>query len=292
MGCDLNENVEIFLPIAVGILSFLGSVFIISVCIYKDLLKGYSFKILVFIAINDIVRSVLTSIPLGLIGNFSYCKIFSYLINVSFFSTIIWSSCICSTIYLILIKGEVNYERYYKYWLILAYPVTAVLEALPYITDSFEYIDGTCSLSNDFYGNIWRFTLLYVPAWSILLYTLAIFIRVYKEVKKTQKSAAKSIIFDRGFVYPIIIAIIIAPLTTLRVIDAFYNSCLLENLIFTSFTFCSLHGFLNFLVFLLNKSVKTSFKIRNPAAQYSLNINDFLTGSSISSTFSSPNMIN
>ena len=163
MGCDLNENVEIFLPIAVGILSISGSVFIISVCIYKDLLKGFAFKILVFIAINDIVRSVLTSIPLRLLGNLSYCKTFSYLINLSFFSTIIWSSCICSTIYLILIKGEVNYEKHYKYWLILAYPITAMLEALPYITDSFVYMDGSCTFSNDVYGNIWRFTLFYIP---------------------------------------------------------------------------------------------------------------------------------
>jgi hypothetical protein len=286
MSCSINQDLGFILPLSIAILSFLGSVFIIVVCITKNLMQVYTFKILIFIAINDIIRSILFSIPLQQIGKTSYCKVIAYLLNVFFLSTITWSACICTTIYKRIVKGQGDHEKHHKYWVILAYPVNILLESLPYSTNSFTFSDGSCSLQRDFAGNIWRFTLIYCPAWLILLFTLFIFTKVYKEVKKHQKNAGKSVIFDRGFIYPIIIAIIITPLTIARIVEIFSSSCSMSSFIFVSFCILNIHGILNAVVFVMNENVRTSFQIIQPAAQHSLNINGLIASSVLSDSFS------
>ena len=83
-------DLQYYLFLSCASLSFFGSVYVIKSCIQRNLLKIYSFKVIFYMAINDVVRSLAISVPVHMESIFSaYCEELGYIISVTFVSNTI-----------------------------------------------------------------------------------------------------------------------------------------------------------------------------------------------------------
>lgn len=292
MSC-IPDNIIInyYTFMSCSVLSAMSSIFIIVTCMKKKLYEGFAFRIVMLMAINDLIRCFIYMIPIYMIKSNEICKPLAYIVSVAFLSNISWAACISVTLYQVLISQIHNYEVYQKYWLVLNFVVIPAVEALPFIHDSYGYTNGLCSFKPGLTSNIWRSFVIYVPAWIFMVISLFIFIRLYWKVEKIQTAPAKSIIVDRGYIYTIITAFVLIPLTLLRILGFFLSGCTIEVVGLFSYALFSLHGFLNFLAFSANKTVKIALISKRDDVVY-LNAKDYLTGSSKNSHNGSINSIN
>ncbi len=283
MTCQASSiEFQYYFYLSCSMLSLICCTYVICVCIYFKLLEGLSFKIVFYIAINDSIRALVIAIPIRQYHLEHWCDVFGFIISSIFLSTIVWASCICVTLYQIMIKETSHYERYHKVWLGIAYGLVPAIQALPIITDSYSLDTGLCSLEDTTTGNLWRLCIIYVPAWALIVLALVVFIKVYLKLKTEQTQAMKSIILDRGFIYVLLVILILIPMTCLRISEALLEDCPLEYFAIFSYGLISLHGFLNFLAFSSNKVVRTTLTGRNNLATF-LDVKNFLTGSSLNS---------
>lgn len=236
-----------------GALSILGALVVMAAILKFDKLKTYSFKILFYMSITDLVRGIA-----AFFQNFfshAYCGLVAYTINLTFVSGTLCAVCISHTLYQIIVKEDFNFEKSFKYWLIICFVVVPLFEAAPFITGSFTYIDGMCQISLDTFGNIYRFVLLYIPGIIFIGLMFWFFAKVYLKAKLLNISI-NDVIFDRGLIYPIVLTAIIIPLTLSRLYLALDTSCLAIYISFSLNGVVILHGFINCLVFFSSNSIR------------------------------------
>ena len=70
----------------------------------------------------------------------------------------------------------------------------------------------------------------------------------------------KSVVFDRGFIYPSIIVVMVVPMCFLRILEALDKSCETGFVASMSYSVFVLHGFINAIVFFANRSVRESLR--------------------------------
>lgn len=276
-------DIQYYSLLVCAILSIFGCVVVITTCIYGKLLEGFSFRIITYMAINDLIRSIAIALPVYKFGFTEACGPLGYILTLTFVSDNLWAACISITLYQVIVKNEENYEKYHKYWLVLNYVIAPILEAIPFFTDSYGYDDGLCTLKENNYANLWRLSLVYVPSWLLMILVSVIFIKVYKKLKLTQKSVMKDIIYKRGYIYPIIIVALLLPMTALRISQAITVNCIVDYFSVFSYSLIALHGFLNAIAFWSNEIVKFSLKRVETNNEYYANPKDFLTGGSAKS---------
>ena len=274
-------DLQYYLFLSCASLSFFGSVYVIKSCIQRNLLNIYSFKVIFYMAINDVVRSLAISVPVHMESIFSaYCEELGYIISVTFVSNTIWAACISLTLYQVVVLKIEYYEKFQKFWLVLSYIVLPLLEGLPFITNSYGYDDGFCSLRNNIYADIWRLTIIYIPGWLLIFLVLFLFIKIRSCLKPIQKNPTRNIILERGYIYAIIIILLLIPLTVQRILQVFDDSCPSIYLSVFSYGLVALHGFFNAVVFSKNKVLKNDF-YNNLNEEYNSGTHSFVTGSSI-----------
>lgn len=122
----------------------------------------------------------------------------------------------------------------------------------------------------------------------MLILILVYFIRVYKKVKVIGIESVKSLVYERGFIYPLIMAAVCVPLVVFRTIEVITLDCysgvvcsILDDLLV-------LHGFLNCCAFFYNESVAR----RVFGGGEGVAINNSFTQSSLAFSFRSEITIN
>lgn len=192
MACLQNyTEINYYILVACSLLSALCSIFIIVVCVIKKLYQAFSFRIVLYMALNDLIRCSVNFIPFYMDHMQSLCKPLGYIVGIAFLSNISWAASISVTLYQVLVNETQYYESSHKYWMILSYAIIPILEALPFITDSYSYNSGLCGMKQNFYGNIWRFAVLHGPAWLFMALSLYIYVRLYYKLKKSKPSQPK-----------------------------------------------------------------------------------------------------
>jgi hypothetical protein len=175
-----------------------------------------------------------------------------------------------------------------KYWFIAAYPLLGIIQALPYSTNSFGFNGGMCTLKDDYYGNIWRFTLLYFPYWIFLLLTIMIFYKLHKAKKGQDSKTLDSLILKRGYIYSLIIFVMVVFLSAVRIIQLFTNTCPIKYMSFSLDSVLGLHGLLNGIALISNENVRYQLKYK-----FCRDLsNKYFDPSSFSSSFGSERVIN
>lgn len=259
-----SENFALFylyFSTASAVLSILGALSVMVAIIKFDHLKTFSFKILFYISITDFFRGIA-----AIVQNFAssrYCGFVAFVINTTFISSTVWAICLSYTLYQIVVKEECDFEKKHKYWFFMSFITVPFLEALPFITNSFSFYDGMCQITLNFIGNIYRFLLLYIPGLIMIIGMFWLFSKVYFKVKLMSNSVIKNVIFDRGLIYPIILAVIIVPLTITRAVMALYLNCSSLHAALFLNGIVILHGFINSLVFFCSDSVRNMIASKN-----------------------------
>lgn len=272
MALTTFETAQVIIMVVVGTLSLIGSILVIFTILKKDLYKSYAFKILFYISINDVFRSLLGILPPEIVKNLVACSILAFFSYSFFLSSIVWACCLSFTIFQIIVLEDSEFERFHMYWFILAYGVVTIITALPFITSSYGYSGHVCELNVDLTGNIWRFAILYIPASILLCIICVLFVKVYRKIKLIRSDAMNNIIFNRGFIYALAIGISLLPYEILRIIQAFNNDDLLTYIAFVNYVFLILHGFINAIIFFTNSTVKEVLKKQNNEIYSSMGI--------------------
>lgn len=258
--------------VIVGALSFISSLLVIITIVKKNLYKSFAFKILMYISINDAIRSSIGILPPELLKYSAMCSILAYINISTFLSNLIWACCLSFTIYQIIVLEDGKFERFHKYWFIAGYVLATFVSALPFTTSSYGYEEHVCELYLNLTGSIWRFTISYFPTTIILIAIGILFTKVYRKLIIIRSDAMKNTILNRGFIYPFAIAVSIVPYEILRIVQIFYDNSTLSYFSFAMLLMLVLNGFINAVIFFTNSTVKEVLKNKNNEIYASMGI--------------------
>ena len=242
------------------ILTLIGSFIVIYFILAKGLFAAMSFKILLYLSVNDSIRSIARIIELFLGDSDTLCIVISFLYNFVLVSNMFWALSLSVTIYQIIVLELTDFEKYHKWWFLISYILIGIIEALPISTQSFKYSQGICEISLDMVGSIWRFTALFIPSTVAMITIFCLFGKIYKKLKIIGNFSIKILIFDRGFIYVGIVALLFIPLLVMRIIQFFVNHCITDLLIEIVYMIGALQGMLNAMAFFYNKTVQKFWK--------------------------------
>lgn len=261
MSCN-NDNFSdgSYILLVSALISLLVGVIIIILSFKNKLIEDFTLKIIVYMAVNDIMRSLEIILFLAF-GNFIIiCKISGYFLEITYLSNICWAFAISANLYMVIIAKKYDLKACHKFWFILAYVVTPMLMAMPFITDSYDNQHYECSIVTGIVDSIWRLCLVYVPIWIYLFIIIFVFFKIKKKLSKTSNLGVKEIIFARGYIYSIIIGIIIIPFTILRLLEFFnQKQCYVIYFSLASECWLGLHGTFNGIAICLNKKIRKGF---------------------------------
>lgn len=257
---DRIDSLKLILNLTCCGLSCIFSLLVIYVIIKKSLFKTYSFKILTYISLNDFLRSLIGLFESLIVDNNPSCLVYGFLDNYFFLSNMVLSLCLTCTIYQIIVLELFAFEKHHKYWVLLSSVAVGFILSLPFITNSYGKCAGLCQITNDRVGNIWRFFVVYATSLFMLFAIIIISVKIYKKIKLLGNISFKSIVFERGLVYTLIISLVLIPFFVVRVIQIFVDDCNIQSYVTIVYIFYNLQGFLNAIVFFSNKTIRRLFK--------------------------------
>ncbi|OMJ89624.1 hypothetical protein SteCoe_8161 [Stentor coeruleus] len=260
MVCYESENEIIYIELlASGSLTLICSISIIIFCFCFDILEGFSRKILLYLSFNNTFRALIIIISANRQLK-DVCFILAYISSICLLSNVVWALSIPVTLYMVLIKGVQNIEKYHIRWVLCCYGVVPCILAIPFFTNSYGEKGLVCALKENYVSYIWSITLIYTPSWGLIIVIIALYMKLYRHVKRTKEIKYKSIITDRGMIYSLIIGFSMLPMTIIRFIYLFYQSCTLNTLYSFSLGLIHLQGFFNLIALSLNSKIQIVIK--------------------------------
>jgi hypothetical protein len=256
----IPSSVQYDLIIGCSVLSILGSLFIIIVSLRLSDIKITYIRIVVFTAISDLFRSFCFLIPCNYISNHVLIQFISIINDSCFLITIAWSSFISVSLYQVIVKSKEYSTRTYKIWCFLTLICIPAANCLPIITDSHGCSGSICSLNSSAMGNLWRFSIIYIPAWIFIILSIVCCLLVYLSIRNVLIEEEKMILIKKLYLYPLVLIIEVLPLTLSALLLAFSNNDSVDTFDVVSFTLYSLHGFSNALVFGFTTGIKTIYR--------------------------------
>jgi hypothetical protein len=184
------------------------------------------------------------------------CAFIAFVFGIVSISNYIWALCLTFTIYQIVVKEEIDFTKHHKKWLVASVVIPGILTGLPFLTQSYGLRNGYCELKGDRIGLMWRFLAFHAEVFVILVLNLILSIKIFKKIREIGRFSLSFIIFGRGLIYPIIIAVVDLPILVLRIIQIVDSSCILLYFLICFLFLFLLQGFANSVVFLFNKTVK------------------------------------
>lgn len=261
----VDERASYFTTLSFCLLSVLGSLLIITLFLTSRHFRSYFNKIVIYIALSDLIRSIASSLPCYR----STSRVFHIFIGVAIESTlltsVIWSSCISITLYQVVSKNMEHYEKYHRYWFFLAFVAVPCLMCLPIITNSYDAEGTFCSLGFKKVDDIWRYSIVYFPITMFIILSILTYIKVYRDIQSLDMpESKKKLLISLGW-YPIMMAIEIIPIILSRIMVYFDVDC--NESVFYLITNCifALHGFFNSCIFLSTNSLRTYIKLKREA---------------------------
>ncbi|OMJ70399.1 hypothetical protein SteCoe_31623 [Stentor coeruleus] len=260
MVCYGSESEAIYIELIVSSsLTLVCSIFIIIFCLCFDILESFSRKILLYLSFNNTFRALMIIISANRLLR-DACFILAYINSICLVSNVIWALSIPVTLYMVLIKGVHDIEKYHIRWVLCCYGVLPCVLAIPFSTNSYG-VDGlVCALKENYVSYIWSVTLIYVPSWILIAAIIALYMKLYRHVRRKKEIKYKSIITDRGMIYSLIIGFSMIPMTLIRLIYLFHESCTLNTLYSFSLGLIHLQGFFNLIGLALNANVQKAIK--------------------------------
>lgn len=260
MVCFGSESETIYIELLVSSsLTLSCSIFIIIFCLFFDILEGFSRKILLYLSFNNTFRALMIIISANRLLR-DACFILAYINSICLVSNVIWALSIPVTLYMVLIKGVQNIEKYHIRWVLCCYVVLPCILAIPFSTNSYGADGLVCALKENYFSYIWSITLIFAPSWVLIIVIIALYVKLYRHVRRKKEIKYKSIITDRGMIYSLIIGFSMLPMTIIRLIYLFHSSCTLNTLYSLSLGLIHLQGFFNLIALALNANVRKAIK--------------------------------
>ncbi|OMJ74977.1 hypothetical protein SteCoe_25970 [Stentor coeruleus] len=262
MACSTHEYKFIgeMIVFICAIIGFLGSLSIILLYAFFPQLRSYSFRLILYIGIFNFIQSLSTVLSYIHINNTALCDFFAMIFHSAYLSSTIWSGSIALNLFLVVRYGLRDFTRFHKLWLFTTSVFIPGIFALPIITGSYGHVGYYCSFKEDTVGNIWRFSIYYGVIWTCALAICTFYLIVFFDLKKMHIAPNTRIIIERLMMYPIIVVIILIPLTLLRLHVFNKGDCEEYYLSIFSGSLQALVGFFNAVIYTYTSDVKKCIK--------------------------------
>ena len=239
-----------------SIISGLSSIIIICLFLYVDKLKGLSFKILFYMAISDLLRSIALILNTQISLSNSLCIFIACVINCTFLMIGIWSVYIIYILFRIYSNFPLETNFYVKTWTCIGFIGAPLFQLIPLSTESYGFNDGSCTYKNNTLGIIWRgfeeiSMLLAIAGAVVACYVFHLKKNIFENVK------FRDIVFEKGLVYSFIFFVTLTAVLMFRYLEMVNDFCDVYVFGYISFTCSASHGFFNFIALVLNKSFRT-----------------------------------
>jgi hypothetical protein len=271
MGFSDKENQIIWIITCIGAsLSVIGTGFICFMYLAFSNLRGYSYRLICYLALSDFFVSAMFIVPDEAMG--SYCWIKGAMLNYAS----LWNILITGVISLSIYKGcfgEIQPFIQKEFWIVFITNAIAIsFSALPLITDSYGSAHGVCwiSASGDDYllGTMWRFISFYIPFWMIVILNVAIYIKVIHKIRHNSvtecRMEAEEMVLKLK-IYPVIAIVAMLPSTIRRLYNILYPDDSDFTLAILTSIFTPSLGLADAIVYGLNSKVRsTIYGVINP----------------------------
>lgn len=264
MACENSEkyaDIVYFTLLPTAILSLIGCTAIISIYTFMKSLRSFSLRIVLYMAISDLLRTIVFIYPAYAYRDSLLCGISAYLYGTTYLIAVCWCFCISFNLYQTITKYTDNFEKYQKYWVFVVFVLIPLSQTPPFFTQSYGFNSWLCALRNDEFGQLYRFGLQFFPIYSSVVYMVYMYCRTYSYLKAVGLIEIGELLLERGMIYPVIIITTSTLLIPLRVAEIFYNECQLFGFTLATYVFLSLHGFFNFIALMLNPSLRLAIRV-------------------------------
>ena len=262
MSCDTQryEIISFWVLLCLSVVSLLGCAAIVIVYAFFKPLRTFSLKIVLYMTISDILRSVIFIYPVYHNKTSLICSFFAYIRALTYVISIYWSFCISFILYQTITKFKDNFERNEKYWVFTGFVIIPLCSIPPFFTHSYEYNYWTRDLKEDTYGQVYRACRDFVPIYLARFTMIYMYFKIYYHLKRLELINFKELLLEKGFIYPVIIILSSSLLLPLRVGELFYNECELFVFSLICYAFFGVHGIFNFIALMLNPNFRRGIR--------------------------------
>jgi Slime mold cyclic AMP receptor len=261
MGMSSEEQDKINLTLMItNCLSLAGSLFIIVLYIILKL-KIFSFRLVFYIAIADLIHSAGLMLPSN---SDPWCFIQAVSLEYTSLSGLFWTGIMAYSIYEAVVKLDTNIQDKEKKFLIIGYGLPIIFTAVPETTQKYGFSGGWCWIVSDEDGYIFRILCFYWVLFSVILYNIIVYCLVYRKLKNgalenIRDKQAKEINHDllmRLRFYPAVLILCYAAVTIKRIYDVINPGTDNFWVTWVAGLSISLNGILNCIVYGLTKEIK------------------------------------
>lgn len=266
MLTDSEIKTIITLSDIASILSILGSTFVITTYICYPALRRFSFKMVVSLAIADILNQLCGFVYPSNVAACYFQAISDSFFNLASFGWAVSIACVLYQSVIMRYSEGLLAISYWKY-AVSVYGIAAFLTCLPFVQGTAVYgpSGGWCWITPEY--EHWRFIQFYGPLWISIVLITFIYVKIWRILHALVKShqTADSLyqlihqIMGRLRYYPIILVVVWLPGTINRIYETTGGAPLFW-LALIHRTFANSQGLLNAIVYGLNTIVKDALR--------------------------------
>lgn len=211
-------------------LSICGSMFVIGMYLIFPELRAYSYRLIVYLSVFDLIVSVVLITPRS---PDLWCTVKAAAYACACTGRLILTYIIARSIYKSYFNTDYHVESKENPYLLRGAVVLAVLICLPFTTDSYGDATIICWINatgdNYIMGTIWRVVVFYGPSAVITILIIRMYVMVIQDLKtKLNENASESVteytiqLMRRLKLFPMFNLVVIIPAFTNRIYDFIY----------------------------------------------------------------------
>ncbi|GJP29515.1 hypothetical protein CLOM_g16931 [Closterium sp. NIES-68] len=169
--------------------SFLGSGFIVLCYLgFKDLRK-FSFKLIFYLSLSDMLCSLFNL--LGNPGEGPLCYMQGYATQFFWVASFLWTTTIAYTLHRTVVRHKADVEGLGPYFHVYVWGTAALMTLIPSVGSDYGPAGAWCWVQNETVtGKVLRFLTFYVPLWSAILFNGVIYFQVIRMLSNATRMAA------------------------------------------------------------------------------------------------------
>ena len=249
----MKEDIALFVTQAIMCsISIVGSLIVISIYMSAKSLRTFPFKLVFWLNLNNLLRSLAIIVP-GVLQNSPsiICQIDAYIMYSSSLGGILWTFVIAYKMNQSMLQNSSDLESDFSFYTLNIFLIPFSVCLVPFAFDLYGSNELNCLLINSQLGEIFRFTLYYFPASIVTVYCCIVYRRTVKKIKEDNSESNNQIL--RLVYFPLILIICIGPMCLLRIFESFGLFNFYVYLIFSGI-WC-LNGFFDTLAYALTPPV-------------------------------------
>lgn len=280
-----SKSIQYFSVLGVNIISIIGCFAVIITFITLRDSQIYSLKLVFYIAITDLIRSIAFSIPCHLIKGEILINVSAFIARASAVITCVWAVAVSNALYQIVVKNIENFEKYHSRWILFTIILIALNIGLMFI-NIYTSVDTLCTFNTTLLGNCLRIGTIYVPEWFFLIYSIFAYYKVQKKIRSITVTQSKAQAIKILFILSIATFITCLPMSIIRLVEFFYYDCIINEVYLFAFCIYSLSGLINALAYFWSFKLHLIWKKKTIIVSIPLRTSDISSTNLLFETFS------